>query len=143
MQQLPHNYSATATGRAEGGIPLTGTGLPTLETTAPPEFGGPEGYWSPETLLVGTVANCFILTFRAISRKAGMEWQELHVDVQGELDKTAEGLRFTKFSITAKLAAPGADEKKARELLEKSEKHCLVTASLRADTTLEASVAVE
>ena len=141
MASFPHEYKVSTAGGPEGVLPVESKGLPTLETSAPPEFGGPEGYWSPETMLTGAVANCLILTFRALARAAKLEWSNLEVDCTGEVDKTREGLKFTKFSISAALTVGGnADEGKAREILENAKKHCLVTASLSSETQMSAEV---
>jgi organic hydroperoxide reductase OsmC/OhrA len=72
MYPLPHQYRAHADGGPGGIVQLGADALPGLETTAPPEFDGPGGYWSPETLLVGSIANCYILTFRAGARMVWM-----------------------------------------------------------------------
>lgn len=141
MATFPHQYRASSAGGPEGVLPVESKGLPALETTAPPEFGGPEGYWSPETMLTGAVANCLILTFRALARARKLEWSNLAVDCSGEVDKTREGLKFTKFSLDAVLTVPGGtDEAQAREVLENAKKHCLVTASLTAETELNAQI---
>lgn len=140
MQDLPHQYSARASGGPDGEIPVKTPGVPPLTTTAPPEFDGPEGYWSPESMLTATVANCFILTFRAIARKAGFGWSELDVSVEGLLEKTPEGLAFTRFYIKVTLVSDEPDTANAEQLLHKAEKHCLVTASLKAKVELSAKI---
>jgi organic hydroperoxide reductase OsmC/OhrA len=136
MQDLPHHYTTTASGNPDGLIPLQSPGLEDLNTDAPAEFGGSGDYWSPETLLVGAVANCFILTFRALSRKAGLNWTHLRVSAEGTLDKGADGLRFSEFVITAHLDSHESDPATVRTLLEKSKKHCLITNSLTANCEL-------
>ncbi len=136
MQGLPHYYTASASGGPDGLIPLQSPGLEDLNTDAPAEFGGSGDYWSPETLLVGAVANCFILTFRALSRKAGLKWTNLRVSAEGTLDKSADGLRFSEFVITAHLDSHESDPATVRTLLEKSKKHCLITNSLTGDCEL-------
>ena len=68
MQNFPHHYQVTATCGVEDNIAVTSADLPSLQTNSPPEFDGPPGLWSPETLLTAAVANCFILTFRAVAR---------------------------------------------------------------------------
>lgn len=141
MASFPHEYKVSAKGGPEGTLPVESKGLPTLETSPPPEFGGPEGNWSPETMLTGAVANCLILTFRALARSGKLEWTDLDVDCTGEVDKTSSGLKFTKFKIKAVLTiAADADEDKARQGLEAAKKHCLVTASLNAETELDAEI---
>lgn len=51
-------------------------------------------------------------------------------------------MKFTWFEIQARLTVnPGADEARARMLMEKAEKGCLITNSLSAEIHLEAVVA--
>jgi len=140
MHPYPHHYRTHAVGGPEQPITVSGEGLPDLETGPPPAFDGPPGYWSPESMLSAAVANCFILTFRALSRHAGLAWSALSVDVDGTLEKTADGLRFTRFDIRATLTAAGADAATAAELMQKAEKHCLISRSLNAQVHLEAAV---
>ena len=141
MASFPHEYKVSTAGGPEGVLPLDSPGLTALETNAPAEFGGPGGYWSPETMLTGAVANCLILTFRALARGQKLEWSNLEVNCAGSVDKTRDGLKFTKFDLDAVLTiGAGADEAKARQVLENAEKYCLVTASLAAETHLNAEI---
>ena len=147
MQDLPHHYAVTANGKSDTNITLSSPGLRDLDTAGPPEFGGPGDVWSPETLLVGAVADCFILSFRATARAARLEWDSLSCSVIGTLDKIDRVTQFTAYEVTAELTLPAssddkADDEKALRLMEKAEKYCLVTNSLKAATTLQASVRI-
>jgi len=143
MQDLPHHYHVNASAEAEGNITLKAEDLPQVVTAAPAEFGGPGDQWSPETLLVGAVADCFILTFRAIARASKLEWTNLDCSAEGLLDRVERVTRFTAFTVRATLTVPaGSDSDKARRLLEKAEGSCLVTRSMLAETHLEAEVIV-
>ena len=141
MQDLPHHYTVTATAEPDVNIQLSAKGLPDLETAGPPEFGGPGDVWSPETLLVGAVADCFILSFRAIARTARLDWSGLTCKAEGTLEKVEKLTQFTGFTVTATLTVPaGTNEAKARTILEKAEKYCLITNSMKAESHLEAEV---
>ena len=141
MQDLPHHYAVSANADTGSNVVLSCHGLENLETAGPPEFGGPGDLWSPETLLVGTVANCFILSFRAIARASRFEWLSLSCDVVGILDKIDRVTQFTSFELRVELSVPaGTAEEKARRLLEKAEKHCLITNSMKAESHLSAEV---
>jgi peroxiredoxin-like protein len=143
MQDLPHHYHVNASAEAEGNITLKAEDLPQLVTGPPAEFGGPGDQWSPETLLVGAVADCFILTFRAIARASKLEWTNLECSAEGVLDRVERVTRFTAFTVRATLTVPaGSDPDKARRLLEKAEGSCLITRSMLAETHLEAEVIV-
>lgn len=143
MQDLPHHYVVSAHVEGAANVVVSSDNLPDLETAGPPEFGGPGDVWSPETLLVAAVANCFILSFRAIARKAKIDWLTLECTAEGELDKIENFTQFTGFRVNAKLTiAQEKDASKAGVLLEKAEKYCLITNSMKAESHLEAEVVV-
>jgi organic hydroperoxide reductase OsmC/OhrA len=115
--------------------------LPVIETAPPPEFDGPGGLWSPETLLCAAVANCFILTFRAVSRAARYSWQTLECRVEGTLERVDGQAQFTRYACFAKLVVPhGSDLATARSLLERAEHGCLISNSLRGSRVLAMEV---
>ena len=141
MQDLPHHYLVRAEAHGESHVVIAGSGLESLETAGPPEFGGPGDVWSPETLLVGAVANCFILTFRAIARASRLEWQSLTCEAVGTLEKIDKVTQFTRFDLKACLTVGSdVDSRKAERLLGRAEQHCLITNSMKAASHLEAEV---
>jgi organic hydroperoxide reductase OsmC/OhrA len=143
MHPYPHHYSACASGTGSGRVSAGSAGLPPLETAAPPQFDGPDGVWSPETLLCASLADCFILTFRAVSRAARLEWLRLECRVEGVLERVAKNSEFTRFTTFATLSIPpGADAAQAQALLERAEHGCLIANSLRGARSLEAQVIV-
>jgi len=143
MQNLPHHYAVTAQGSSAGNIELTSPGLNSIDSAPPAEFGGPGDVWSPETLFVAAVADCFILTFRAISRASKLEWTSLSCDVEGVLDRVERVTQFTELKLRVTLDVPaGTNVEKAVRLLEKSEHSCLITNSLKTATQLTTEVRV-
>jgi organic hydroperoxide reductase OsmC/OhrA len=115
----------------------------TLRSASPAEFGGPGNRWSPETLLVAAVGDCFLLTFRAVAQASGLPWSSLRCEVEGTLDRVERALQFTRFDLRASLDVPaGVDAELARRLLEKAERACLVSNSLTATIHLESVVRV-
>ncbi|MDA0681230.1 MAG: OsmC family protein [Proteobacteria bacterium] len=143
MHQLPHHYAVKASAGSDTPVRLTAEGLAPIESAAPVEFDGPGDLWSPESLLVAAVADCFILSFRAIARASRLNWSDLSCGVEGLLDKTESGLRFTNFAISAVLTIPSPDDSdRAEKLLHKAEHACLITNSLTAKSELLATVTV-
>lgn len=141
MQGYPHIYKTSASTVPDSVVTVRSPGLEDLTTTAPPEFGGPEGNWSPETLLVASVANCYILTFCAISRASKLDYVSLQCDTDGILDRVDNVTRFTRFDIRARLRLPeGVDHHKAERILRMSEANCLITNSLSAEKHLETTI---
>ena len=143
MHPYPHLYIAAANGRQEGNIALTSTDLPEIATAAPPEFDGPGGVWSPETLLCASIADCFVLSFRAIARASKLEWSELACRVEGVLERVDGVTQFTRYTTfaTVTVAAESTAET-ARRLLDKAEHVCLISNSVRGDRTLLAEVVI-
>jgi organic hydroperoxide reductase OsmC/OhrA len=144
MQGYPHRYDVHAAAETEGSVLIRSEGLPTLTTAPPPQYGGPGGVWSPETLLVAAAADCFILTFRAVAAASKLPWRHLGCDAEGVLDRSDSVVRFTQLHLRARLVVPpGVDTERAKRLLEKAEAACLVTNSLALRPTLTAEIAAE
>ena len=141
MHPFPHRYRIRTVASPDAPVRLSGENLPVLESLPPPEFDGPGGYWSPETLLLAAVADCVALTFRAIARGSRFEWRELTIDIEGLLEREGGNSRFTRLQARARLTVPaGADAARAQQLLEKAEKGCLISNSLSAERHLDCEI---
>ena len=137
MHPFPHQYTVEAAMRPDGDVPLSLPGVRVIETAPPKEFGGPGNQWSPEQLLTGAVADCFVLGFRAIATASKFRWLDLQATTRGTLDKVEGTMRFTRFETHAKLHVPtGTDLERARRLLEKAESSCPVANSLSSERHL-------
>ena len=144
MQNLPHQYDVVASGHGADAIELASDSLPPLFAAPPKEFGGPGNMWSPETLLVGAVAGCFVLTFRAVARASQVSWTSLRCHASGTLERADNATQFTRFDVHARLGIPSAaDALKARRALEKAERSCLISNSLKAAIHLTIDVEVD
>jgi organic hydroperoxide reductase OsmC/OhrA len=141
VKAFPHEYRVAATAQADGDVVLSAAGLEALRSAAPVEFDGPGDRWSPETLLVGALADCFVLTFRAIARASRLPWDALDVQVTGTLEREQGNSRFTRFDVRARLRVPpGTERALAERLLHKAEAGCLVSNSLLGERHLDACV---
>lgn len=143
MQDYPHHYRVTANAATDADVELASAGLDAIHSAPPAEFGGPGNLWSPETLLAAAVADCFVLSFRAIARASRFDWTAVTCDVEAVLDRVDGVTQFTQINERVVLDVPaGTDADKARRLLEKAEHVCLVTNSLKATTALDCEVRV-
>ena len=141
MHPFPHRYTVSSTATPTGDIVLDSAGIPSLPTITPPEFDGPGGQWSPETLLVAAVADCFLLTFRGIARASKMPWTTVSVVCEGTLERPERVSQFTRFDLRARLTLPPeVAEDQARRILTKAEETCLITRSLKGETHLTIEV---
>jgi len=141
MKSLPHHYNVVATADPDGDVILASDGLDAIPSAPPVEFGGPGDRWSPETLLVAAVADCFVLTFRAIATASELSWKSLRCDVEGRLERIERVTRFTGFVVRVTLEIPNdSDEDRAHRILEKAEESCLITNSLSSTAHLDTVV---
>lgn len=144
MTPFPHHYEVHLADRVAGYGRLTSAGLPALLTAAPREFDGPGDAWTPEHLLLGSVQACFLLTFRAVAQHAKLPFTALDVSASGIVDRKDGVTRFTEITMRPKLILPaGTDHERALQVLRKSEKNCLVTASLSTAVRLEPEIVEE
>ncbi len=141
MHPVPHRYQVRIGIRPEGEVSLDSEGLPQLRSLPPREWGGPGGYWSPETLLLAALGDCSMLTVRAIAKASRFAWNELSAEVDGKLDRIDGNSRFTEITLRVRLVVPaGSDHARAKQLLEKAEKGCPVSNSLTAEKHVEAEI---
>ncbi|MBI5245673.1 MAG: OsmC family protein [Elusimicrobia bacterium] len=136
---FPHRYEVTLSSAGGSQGTLSAGPRPALAGGPPPEFDGDERRWSPEHLLLASAGLCFMTTFAAIAAKSKLDYSGYESRAEGVLDKTPEGLRFTR--ITLRVTVSGADPDKAARLFELAKKHCIVSNSLRVPVEVEAAVA--
>ncbi len=114
-----------------------------IHFTAPPEFGGVEGRWTPEDLLLGAVASCYTTTFRALADYSELEYLDLGVEVDGTVCKAESGYSFSQITIRAKLTiSTPEEESRSMRLLHKAKAVCLVSRALSVEPVFEPSVSV-
>ncbi len=127
------------------GIAKSSSAPNAIHFTSPPAFGGLDGRWTPQDLLLCAVASCYTTTFRAVAENSKFEYTDLQVDVEGTISKTDEGYRFVKVCVRPNLIIPHESEhEQARglKLLQKAEGLCLVSHALAIKPRFEPRVQV-
>lgn len=114
-----------------------------IHFTAPAEFGGLEGRWTPEELLLAAVAGCYTTTLRSIAGSAQFNFTDLHVEASGTVRKSESGYMFTQIVIRPNLKIASSEEReRALELLKKAEKLCLVSRAIGTTLNFEPQLEV-
>ncbi len=116
-----------------------------LEVATPPEFpGGMPNIWTPEHLFTAAVSSCLMTTFLAIAEYSKLDYVSFKCDSKGVLEKVdgkfvmSEILLFPEVVIT--------DESKrdrTERIVEKSEKACLISNSIKSKVTMETKIIVQ
>jgi peroxiredoxin-like protein len=109
-----------------------------IHFTAPTEFGGLEGRWTPEELLLAAVASCYTTTLRSIAGNAQFDFTDLQVEASGTVRKAESGYSFAQIVVRPNLKIASAEERdRALDLLKRAEKLCLVSRALGTNLTFE------
>ncbi len=113
-------------------------GKPDVQVATPPEFKGHEGIWSPEDLFVASANICLMTTFLAVAERAGLAFSTYESAAEGRLELVEGKFQFTTIAIRPIITLKsGDDADKAKELIEKAERNCLISNSMKANVTLE------
>src|SRR5262249_3712023 len=103
--ETEHRYRVSAWwSSGKSGIAKSESAPNAIHFTAPPEFGGLEGRWTPEDLLLGALASCYTTTFRALADYSKLEYSDLSVEVEGTVVKTESGYAFREIVIRPTLS---------------------------------------
>jgi organic hydroperoxide reductase OsmC/OhrA len=141
--QYVYRVSASST-TLRSGVAVAEEIQPSIAFSAPPEFQGEPGRWTPEHFFLASVAGCFVSTFSGIANFSRFEFLSLELETEGTIEKDEVGWRFTRVNLRPRLKIPlEKDRERANRLLEKAEKTCLVARSLTSRIVLEPEVLVE
>jgi peroxiredoxin-like protein len=144
MKPFPHHYRVRLEGAVSGYATLNVEGAPELRSAPPVDFDGPGDGWAPEHLLLAAVETCFLFTLRTVAAASRIAFSSLELTSEGTVDRADGVIRFTEIVLRPRIRVPaGTDEARARRVLEKSEKACLVSASLSTPIRLEPEILVE
>ncbi len=138
-----YNYKATVTWTHD----LTGWGEPagvldSIKFSAPPEFGGQPGLWSPETFFVLAANSCFMATLLVLAKHSKMTFARYESEGEAEVEHVpGQGYRFKQLTLRPLVTVLRESELAlAQALINKAQRHCLVTNALAVPMRVEARV---
>jgi len=115
-------------------------GQRSLASSAPGYVGNPEAL-NPETLLVGALVSCHMLTFLAVCAKRGFVVEHYDDAASGLLAKNAEGkMAITRITLRPKVVFSGEKRPSPDELAklhERAHANCFIGSSIRAEVVVE------
>jgi peroxiredoxin-like protein len=140
-----HEYRVNAFGAGgRNGVVHAEGVLSCISFSAPPEFLGEPGRWTPEHFLVAAVASCFVSTFSGIAEKSRLKFASFNLDAEGVLGNEDGIWRFTEINLRPVVTVlEEEDRDKAIRLLGKAEKSCLIARSLQFKVVLLPAVKVK
>lgn len=140
-----HEYRVKAVSTVvRSGVVMADGIQPVVAFSAPPEFHGHAGHWTPEHFFVSAVACCYLSTFSGAADVSGLQFVSLDLEAEGFLGKDEGGWRFTEVMIRPALKiAREEDRERANRLLQKAAKSCLVARSVSCRVVLQPMVTIE
>jgi organic hydroperoxide reductase OsmC/OhrA len=130
-QVFPLVYEVTV----DSGVLLAGP-RPPLAFGPPPEFGGDAHVWTPEHLLVSATASCFLETFHAIAKRAGLAYG--HPTCRAS--RTLERGGFSSVELFVEVAVAEGDVDRAQKLLVDAKSRCFVANTLKCPVELRVEI---
>jgi len=113
----------------------------TIHFSEPPEFGGLEGRWTPEQLLLCAVAGCFTTTFQEVARGSKFEYTDLEVEVEGSVRRSKGGCSLCEIMIRPTLIVQSEQEvETGLSLLRRTKAICLISRAIAVPQTMEPRV---
>lgn len=123
---------------------LSADSLPDIKVATPPEFPkGVPGIWSPEHLFVSSVAICLMTTFVAIAENSSLPFNSFSCKAEGKLEKVDGNFMISEIELKPEIIIP--EEKyleKAGRIIEKSDKMCLISNSVKTKIILNPEIKV-
>lgn len=115
-----------------------------IDVATPPEFPkGIPGIWSPEHLFTASVSSCLMTTFLAIAENSKLAFSDFACHSQGKLEQVDGKLMMSEILLEPTVTIMNeADRDKALRILEKSERGCLISNSVKSKITMVPVVVV-
>lgn len=115
-----------------------------ITIATPPEFPkGVEGIWSPEHLFTAAVNSCFMTTFLAIAENYKLAFSSFSCESKGKLEQVEGKFLMTEIALEPTLIIyKSEDLDKAEKILQKAEKACLISNSIKSAVVLQTNVKV-
>ena len=121
---------------------LTSDSFPEVTVATPPEFtGGVAGVWSPEHLYVASANICLMTTFLAIAENSKLEFASFKSEGTGKLEKVDGKFMISEIELKPTIfIMQEKDKERAQRIVEKAEKACLVSNSMKTKIILSPEI---
>jgi len=123
---------------------LTAPELTSITVATPPEFPkGEPNVWSPEHLYVASANSCLMTTFLAIAENSKLDFVSFDSNATGKLEKVDGMLMFSEIELKPRVVLKKEkDRERALRIIEKSERMCLVSNSMKSKIVLSPEVVI-
>ena len=116
----------------------------TIHFSEAAELGGLQGRWTPEQLLLCSLAGCFTTTFNDVARASKFEYTDLEVEIEACVRRSrTPGCNFTEILIRPRLTVASEDRREAGlALLRRTKSVCMISRAITIPQTMEPTVEI-
>ena len=116
-----------------------------ITVATPPEFPkGEPNIWSPEHLYVAAANSCLMTTFLAIAENSKLDFISFDSNAIGRLEKIDGNFMISEIELKPVIVLKNeADKEKALRIIEKSERACLISNSMKSKMILSPEVIIQ
>ena len=133
-----HRYGIRTEWHEGRRVSLESPGKPPLEVALPSDFeNGVPGVWSPEELLIASLATCFELTMIAVAQSRGVPLHSLRVDATGYVNHKRHLYRLALLELEVHVETDAGSEPEVQRIAAMAHEGCLVGNALDVPVRLE------
>ncbi len=123
---------------------LSAPDLTSFKVATPPEFDkGVPNTWSPEHLYVASVNSCLMTTFLAIADNSKLSFESFECEAVGKLERVEGKFMISEIELNPQVRIKDEkDRDKSLRIIDKAEKACLISRSVKTKIILTPEVSV-
>ena len=123
---------------------LSSSGKTNIEIATPTEFRGYPVIWSPEDLFVASVNSCIMTTFLYYTQRNNLNLLGYKSEAPGILEMQEGRFTFTEIKVKPEITVgTQQDYDLAREFINKAEKACLISNSIKSEVSIESQIIIK
>lgn len=113
-------------------------GGPTISMSSAPGYKGDPSRLNPEQLLVAALSACQALTYLFLAARSGVRVVAYADEAEGRLALVEGRIRMSAITLRPAVTLDaGADEAKARQLVDKAHEQCFISNSITSKVVIE------
>ena len=133
-----HRYSVRTEWHDGPRVSLEAPGKPHLDVALPSDFkNGVPGVWTPEELLIASLATCFELTMIAVAEHRNVPLHALRVDATGYVERKSHVYRLVLLELDVHTETDAGREADVERVAAVAREGCLVGKVLDVPVRLE------
>jgi organic hydroperoxide reductase OsmC/OhrA len=133
-----HRYGVRTEWHDGRRVTLQAPGKPILDVALPSDFkNGVRGVWSPEELLIASVATCFELTMIAVAEYKDVPLHDLRVDATGHVERKSDLYKLILLELDVHAETDTGRRHDIEHIAQVAHEGCLVGNALDVPVRLE------